>query len=82
MTPQQRAAYDYIAGQIDKTGVSPNYREIAAAIGVKSKSRVFEIVKALVELGHIEQAPGRARSLAIPRTCPHCGLPINQRTAA
>lgn len=82
MTPQQRAAYDFIAKTLDETGISPTYLEIAKHINVKSKSRVFEIVKALAEKGHIDHAPHRARSLELPRTCPHCGLPINTRTAA
>jgi SOS-response transcriptional repressor LexA len=67
LTAAQSAALDFIRTYISQRGYSPNYDEIAQAIGLKSKSAVSRIVTALVDRGYIVNAPGpgRARSIRL-----------------
>lgn len=51
-------------------GVPPSYAEIQAALGVSSKSRVFLLVRALEDRGHIRRIPDRARSIEIIHRAP------------
>lgn len=45
--------------------VSPSYDEIAKAIGAKSKSSVFRLVRSIEERGHIRITPNRVRSIEV-----------------
>lgn len=65
ITRQQRNALDFIAAYTGKNGFAPSYGEIAAAVGVKSKGRVADLVKGLAERGHIRWLPNRPRSIEI-----------------
>lgn len=56
---------EYVRQYIEDHGYSPSYEEIAAALGFHSKSRVYYIVKALVQRGYLIHT-SCARSLAIP----------------
>ena len=67
MTAKQKAALDFIRTFIAATGTSPSYDEIRIALGLGSKSRVHEIVHALIERGYLraEGAPYSARALVV-----------------
>jgi repressor LexA len=65
LTPKMRALKHFIASRIEATGCAPSFDEMMPAIGQKSKSGVHRLVLALVERGHLERLPGRARALRI-----------------
>ncbi len=48
--------------------IAPNYEEMAAALGLKSKANIFRLLDALQERGFVKRIPNRAR--AIMRTNP------------
>lgn len=65
LTAEQARCLDIIAETINQTGSPPTYQEIAEKLGVSSKSRAFELVKALEERGHIRRGAGKARTIAL-----------------
>lgn len=66
MTPHQANALEFIRTKIERDGISPSYREIREAIGVKSVSLVFSVVDALVSDGYLRRkGHGRPRSLVL-----------------
>jgi repressor LexA len=75
MTPRQKQLLDYVrAFTVTNGGVSPTYQQIAAGLGLSSKSTVHMILKTLQSDGHIRFRRGRARSVEIVhQSCPHCG---------
>jgi SOS-response transcriptional repressor LexA len=54
ITPRQRECLDFIAGYLGRTGVGPNYEEIAGALGLSSKSGAHRMVQALLAQGYLE----------------------------
>jgi SOS-response transcriptional repressors (RecA-mediated autopeptidases) len=62
LTPKQRQVYRYIVLETER-GRSPSYREIAAAVGLKSKGGIARLVRGLEKRGHIRRLPDRARAL-------------------
>lgn len=58
LMPRQRDALAYISAYINSRGYSPSYLEIAAAIGLGSKSGVHRLVTALEKRGHIRRGRG------------------------
>lgn len=68
LTRQQRNLLDYImAYRKAHKGVVPSYEEMCAGIGVRSKSGIHRLIKALEERGHITRLPDRARAIQIIR---------------
>lgn len=65
LTKQQQAVLVYIANHIEAHGVSPSYQEIMVGVGLKSKSRIYEMVKALKERGAIRKVGRKVRSLDV-----------------
>lgn len=53
LTERQRDAMLFVQGFIDRHGFSPTYDEIAAALGLKSKSGIHRLVYGLVERGYL-----------------------------
>ncbi|MGB3931332.1 MAG: hypothetical protein WBL20_20505, partial [Sphingobium sp.] len=56
----------FVRARIDATGVSPSYVEMGDALGLRSRSAVFKIVKALIRDGHLRSNRGRSRGLSLP----------------
>lgn len=48
-------------------GTSPSYEEMAAKLGLKSKSGIHRLIAALEERGYISRLAGRARAIQIVR---------------
>jgi hypothetical protein len=48
-------------------GVTPNFREIAVALGLKSKSSISDAITALERTGYIRRLRDRARAIEILR---------------
>lgn len=65
MTTRQLELLDFIKAYIAEHRTPPSYEEMMNAMGLKSKSGIHRIVKALVERGEIVQLRGRARSIEI-----------------
>ena len=65
LTKRQSEALAFIRGFIEAKGYSPNYAEIAGALGYASKSKAHSIVHQLKERGAIELGANRARSIRI-----------------
>ena len=66
LTPRQRDLLAFICRYQDEHQISPNYSEMAAALGLASKSGVNRIVKGLVERGFVRHTH-RARDIEILR---------------
>lgn len=66
MTHQQARLLAFIQHRLLTEDVSPSYAEIAAGTGIKSKSRIHQIVTALADAGHIRMQAGRHRSITLP----------------
>lgn len=51
--------------QDEGNGVSPSYKQMQSALGLKSKSGIHRIITALEERGYIERIPNRARAIHV-----------------
>ena len=67
LSPRQKEILDFLCGAHDQRGVMPSYREIGAALGIKSTNAVSDHIKALIRKGYVERVgePGRPRSLRL-----------------
>jgi SOS-response transcriptional repressor LexA len=65
LTPEQRAALDFISKEIAANDSPPTYQEIALHLGLRSKSGVGRLLNRLEDRGHITRLPGRRRSIAV-----------------
>ncbi len=82
LTPRQHAAYEFIAGFIDRQGYAPSYEEMRRHLGVRSLNAVAKLVAQLRRRGALAEAPFNAkRNLspvaawgARPATLPLLGL--------
>ncbi|MGM9663624.1 MAG: transcriptional repressor LexA [Eubacteriales bacterium] len=63
LTPQEKAAYDYISRTIEKSGYAPSVRDIKDAIGVKSTSTVHSYLEKLEKKGYIIKEQGKSRTI-------------------
>jgi SOS-response transcriptional repressor LexA len=86
VTPQTKAAFDFIAGFIRANGFSPTYDEIAAAMGVQQRATAWVAVNGLIKAGWLRKGKGK-RALEVARKPPapamprtRDGLPRLQRT--
>ena len=67
---RQRDLLTFIQGRLETSPVSPSFDEMAAHLGLKSKSGVLRLVDALVERGHLVRIRQRARAIALPKPEP------------
>lgn len=65
LTERQRECLDFIAAYTAKHGISPSYEEIKNGLKTGSKSKVYWLIRALEERGHIIRLPYRRRSLCL-----------------
>lgn len=66
LTPKQRRLLDFIADhQRSHRGDSPSFDEMAAGIGVATKSAIHRLLEALEERGTIVRDRRRARAIRI-----------------
>lgn len=83
LTKKQQEIYDYLQVFLKQYGYAPSLREIAAQVDLKSASTVNFHMKTLRELGLIDRAPGKTRSLYLPKAAPTPkGIPILGHVAA
>ena len=67
LTERQQTLLTFIDKSIQKNGISPSYQEMCDAIGLKSKSGVHRLVKALAERGYIRKLQNKARAIEVIR---------------
>lgn len=79
MTPKQHELLTFIVASQRKNGFTPTYGEMAAHLGLSSKSGVHRLIYGLQAGGYILLRKGTARSITVVRAatatphCPHCG---------
>ena len=65
LTAKQNQLLHYIAERLNESGVSPSFDEMKDALGLKSKSGIHRLIKALEERGFLGRLPNRARALEV-----------------
>jgi repressor LexA len=65
VTMKQHLVLEFVKKYCAEKGYSPSYQEIGESVGIASKSGVKRMIDALVDRGHLELLPRRARSLAV-----------------
>lgn len=65
LTAKQNQLLHYIADRLNDSGVSPSFDEMKDALGLKSKSGIHRLIKALEERGFLGRLPNRARALEV-----------------
>lgn len=83
LTKQQKILLNYIEDRLEKDNISPSYDEMKDALGLKSKSGIHRLIKALEERGFIKRLQHKARALEILRSADHIASPssANQPTS-
>lgn len=65
MTARQKELYKFIEWHLRDKGVVPTFREMAAALDLKSNSGVHRLLTSMKERGWVDFMPSRARSLIL-----------------
>lgn len=65
LTKRQAELLEFIKQTIDETGTAPNYDEMAAAIGLNSKSGINRLVCGLERRGRIRRIAGIPRAIEV-----------------
>lgn len=63
LTPRQKDCLNAIWAYWDQHGVSPTHEELAAALGMASKSNITRLLNGLEERGWVNLTRYRSRSL-------------------
>lgn len=84
MTPLHLTILAALEREMAERGMAPTYRELQAASGVKSLSRVQYALTALERDGYIRRVRGRTRAIEVIKSmtncCPCCGRPMGKAT--
>ena len=74
MTREQHRLYTYMQAYMGEHGIAPSFVEMMAAMSLRSKNNVYQLLRGLERHGVIKRQPNRARAIDLVRhTCPHCG---------
>jgi repressor LexA len=65
LTKRQSEIFEFIKGQIDKTGYPPTVREIGSALGLHSPSTVHAHLAKLEGLGVLRRDPSKPRAIEV-----------------
>lgn len=65
LTKRQLDLLRLIDSKIKRNGIPPSFEEMKESMGLKSKSGVHRLIKALVERGYLRRLPNRARALEV-----------------
>jgi len=68
LTKKQQTLLAYICERLASDGVSPSFEEMKSFLGLRSKSGVHRLVKALEERGFIERLHHKARAMTVLKT--------------
>ena len=82
LTPKQQELLLYINSRLARDGISPSFEEMKNAVGIRSKSGIHRMIKALEERRFLRRLPYRARALEIlkmpPEPCDQRAVPGNR----
>lgn len=67
LTRKQRDLLVFIHERMSRGDIAPSFDEMKDALGLKSKSGVHRLINGLVERGHLERLPHRARALSVSK---------------
>ena len=67
LMPKQAELLAFLRQSLRPGRVCPSYDEMAAALGLKSKSGIHRLVDGLEKRGYVRRLPGTARSLTLTR---------------
>lgn len=76
LTARQAQVLSYIDNHLTSTGTCPSYEEMLEAAGLRSKSGIHRIVRALERRGYIRRLPAAHRAIEVLK------LPENTKAAA
>jgi len=65
LTAQQHKLLCFIEAALEEGRVCPSYEEMAAHLGIRSRSNVHALIEQLEARGYIVRMPGRARSITL-----------------
>ena len=71
LTRKQRDLLLFISERLKQDSVAPSFDEMKDALGLKSKSGIHRLIRALEERGFIRKLPNRARALEVIRHPDH-----------
>lgn len=66
MNTRQQRALNFIRGYLSSNSEAPTFAEIAEYIGVTSSASVFNILRALENMGLIVRTPNVSRGIRLP----------------
>lgn len=81
LTPREADTYRFVRGYLLRHGHAPRLREIAAALGIRSRGVVHRYLRALAAKGLLTLEGGR-RGLRLTEAAPAGRLPVLGRIAA
>ena len=67
LTAKQRDLLMLIHERLQESGVSPSFEEMKETLGLRSKSGIHRLIRALEERGFLRRLPHRARALEVLR---------------
>ena len=70
MTKNAKKLLEFLRKYIEKNKISPNYEEMKAHMGLKSKSSIFQYLEYLEDLGHIKKDKLKSRSIELNSVIP------------
>lgn len=74
LTPQQKKLLTFLTREISATGVAPSFSQMAAHMGLSSKSGIHRLLNSLEERGRISRMGKRRQAIEVyVAQCPHCG---------
>ncbi|APH56629.1 LexA repressor [Granulibacter bethesdensis] len=76
LTRKQYELLLLIDGHLRKTGFSPSFEEMKAALNLKSKSGIHRLISALEERGFLRRRHHRARALEVIRMPEAASMPV------
>lgn len=65
LTPRQRDVVLFISTYEKEHHIGPSFRDMAAALGLASRSSIHGLVEKLEQRGWVRRQPGRARALGL-----------------
>ena len=78
----QQKVLDYLKSYIKRHDYPPTLADIAAGIGIQSRSLISKHIHALAEAGYIDLVPGKYRQIRLKNTASQVQIPILGRIAA
>lgn len=67
LTHHQKNLLEFIVATVDAEGIPPTVEEMKEAMGLRAKSGVIRLLRALDERGFIRRIPNKARAIEVIR---------------